>query len=271
MGEQNNIVESKKKKPNVLIVLIIIIAIGCIAFGCVLSINNILNDKGQSQNANTIEETNTENQNEQAETSFTKDKNEYEVLIGKYMRGNPPSNCGSIETFAKDKIVTANDINNLYAANTVTYNEPYNEEDRPDTISLKDFTKEVKKYYGENYEFNAETLVDVKGLAGYIYNDGVFKKRSNNWGGTCGFASSYRYNDVKKVNDKLEIYVYVVFSGKTSDGLDDGTYYADYNRTNKIEKFDLFNDEDYKKGTLYKFTFKLENNNYIFVSSESVK
>ena len=279
----NENVQPKKKKPVFLIILLIILGIGCIGTGYYLNESGIFNKlESEPIEEETKEEINTDNQNEkdvnikdEEKTSetvpATKTKNEYEILIGKYMMGNPPSNCGSIEIFAKDKIVTANDIDNLYAANTVTFNAPYNESDRPDTITLEEFTKEVKKYYGESYEFNAETLVDVKALAGYIYTDGVFKKRSNNWGGTCGPSSTYKYSDVKKEDDKLEVYVYVVFSGKTSDGLDDGTYYADYNRTNKIEKFDLSNDEDYKKGTLYKFTFKLENNNYIFVSSEPAK
>lgn len=268
----------KKKRPVFLIAMLFILGIGCIGGGYYLNESGLFADEEVEDISEqylepdgTEEETSVETQNGQIETPVTKERNEYEVLVGKYMLGNPPANCGAIEVFAKDKPVYASDINSLYAANTVTMNLSDNVDERPDTISLEDFVKEVKKYYGDNYNFNAESLVDVQGLANYKYNDGVFKKHSNNWGGTCGPSSSYRYSDVKKDGDNLEVYVYVVFNGLTSDNLSDGTYYADYNRSKFLEDFNWSNAEDYKRGSLYKFTFKLEDGNYVFVSSEPVK
>ena len=274
MENENTVIEPKKKRPIFLIVMLIILGVGCILGGYYLSTIDVFGgNEVESDGTITgeISDTTGENQNEQSETTITKEKNEYEILIDKYMKGNPPANCGSIEVFAKDKVVTASNINSLYAANTVTMNMSQNTEDRPDTISLEDFTKEVKKYYGENYEFNSESLVNTQSLEGYIYKDGVFTKHSNNWGGTCGPVSSYVYSDAKKDGDNLEVYVHVIFNGITSDGMTDGTYYADYNRTKRIEEFNYSNEEDYKRGSLYKFTFKLVNENYVFISSEPVK
>lgn len=274
----NEIVQPKKKKPVFLIAFLIILGVSCIGGGYYLNESGLFADEEVEDVSEqyiepdeTEEETSVETQNEQIETPVTKEKNEYEILVGKYMLGNPPANCGTIEVFAKNKVVYANDINSLYAANTVTMNLSDNVDERPDTISLEDFTKEVKKYYGENYNFNVESLVNVQGLAYYKYVDGVFKKYSNNWGGTCGPVSSYRYSDAKKDGDNLEIYVYVVFNGLDDNGLSDGSYYVDYTRTKRIENFNWSYDDDYRKGSLYKFTFKLENDNYVFVSSEPAK
>ncbi len=190
--------------------------------------------------------------------------NQYEKLVEKYMMGNPPTNCSTIEIFANDKVVKANDISNLYAANTVILNL----ENLPNTISLEEFDNEIKKLFGSDYVFNPETLVDKAELAEYKYSDKVFIKRSNNWGGTCGPTSSYKVVDFKKYDNVLEVYLRVIFAGLDEEGLYINKYYSDYNRTNLIVS-DRYPDEDeYKKGDLYKLTFNTDSVNYKFISSE---
>ena len=71
----------------------------------------------------------------------------------------------------------------------------------------------------------------------------------------------------------LKIDVKVIFAS-----LDEGKdgMYSDYAKTNKIGTFEDNNQDVtrqalFEKGSDYQFTFKLEDGNYVFVSSEPVK
>jgi len=256
-----NNLEKKEKGKNIVIIMLIIILI--IALGFICYDKFLIKEKTIKQDCNCPE-------CEKCNTEIEKTKSNVmsELLIDKYLNGEPPANCSTIEYFTNDKKITSNDISNLYAANVVISDMNY----LPDTIESNDFTKMIKAYFGKNYDFNVDSLKNSNDLANYQYTD-RFVKRSNNWGGTCGQASDYRVIDTKKNGTSLEINIKVLFAGKNENGMFIDKYYSDYSRSNLIKSDENPTDKDFQKGSTYKFIFdyNLDNNQYLFASCELVK
>ena len=256
-----NNVENKGKGKNIAIIvlsIVLIIVLGFICYDKFLTKEKKVKPDckcPKCENCNT-------------EIEKTKSNVVSELLIDKYLKGEPPANCSTIEYFANDKKVTPNNIPNLYAANVVISDMNY----LPDTIESNDFTNMIKSYFGKNYDFNVESLKNSNDLANYEYTD-KFVKRSNNWGGTCGPVSDYRVIDTKKEGTSLEINIKVLFAGKDENGMFIDKYYSDYNRSNLIKSDEYPTEKDFQRGSTYKFIFdyNLDNNQYLFASCELVK
>ena len=71
----------------------------------------------------------------------------------------------------------------------------------------------------------------------------------------------------------MEINIKVLFAGKNENGMFIDKYYSDYNRSNLIKSDENPTDKDFQKGSTYKiiFDYNLDNNQYVFVSSELIK
>ena len=170
--------------------------------------------------------------------------------------------CGAgIEAFMNNSKVGVKDVTNLQAYHMVQKNH-WNDE----SISLDDFQKEVKKYLGKDYIFEA-TSIDYKGETCPIFNydsaSQTFKKQETACGWTCGPVGT-RYLVTKAVEEDgmLKLTLRVVFGDNTS-------FYADFNHTKLLDSdVNEYTLVPYEKGSAYLVTYKLEDGNYVFISSE---
>ncbi len=170
--------------------------------------------------------------------------------------------CGTgIEAFMNNNKVEAKDVTNLQAYHMVQKNH-WNDE----AISLDDFQKEVHKYLGKDYVFEP-TSVDYKGgtcpLFNYDSASQTFKKQETACGWTCGpVGTHYLVTKAVEEDGLLKITVRVVF------GDDNSSFYADYNHTKLLDgNVNEYSLVPYEKGSTYLVTYKLEDGNYVFVSS----
>jgi len=173
-------------------------------------------------------------------------------------------NWKQFELFANDKKVVASDIDQLTAYHMAEISFLNSNKT---TITLDEYTKEIHKYLGKDYDFNPESI-DYKGSScpQYNYNAStkVFTKQETACGWTNGPVGIYhKITKAVETEGVLEIDIRVIFG----DG--ESKFYADYARTNFLKEYDESSlDSYYSKASAYKFTFKEEDGNYVFVSSE---
>ena len=194
------------------------------------------------------------------------------LLTNLYM---PFHGCIENHEFIRDKKVVAQDISDSLAYEIAINRGGYYAK-KLDSIALDDIEATIHKFLGKDYQFNPEAVskeVNYRvACPGYDYDSSTksfVKKREwdTDCGGTCDYA--YAYDVIKAVeqNGILQLSLKFLFEG------DNNTLYADYHRTVSVinptvsgyERFTPF-----EKGTKYVFTFKVEDGNYVFVSSEPV-
>ena len=249
--------EEKKKGSVGIIVFVIILMLACFAGGYFLNSSGLVTMKAENE---------TKESNNKAIKCSTIDA--YETIdkkvteeIDRLIAG---LDCFTIEEFTNDKKVTANDITNDRAFEIAQWDfYKNNKED----ISLDEYTKEVKKHLGKDYNFDP-TKVDYNSekCPQYKYDEATktFKKQQTACGGTCGPRTTFQITKALEKDGVLEISMRVVFFKGGVDG-----YFSDYAKTNQIVE-GLDNYIPYEKGSLFKFTFENVDGNYAFVSSELV-
>ena len=171
-----------------------------------------------------------------------------------------PKECSLIEAYLKDKIVTSNDIDNLTAYSVAQINEFPTRE----TITLEEMKNAVKKYFGKDYLFDVDSLNLNGTCSSHIYDKEkqAFVQREGGCGSACFRSTSYKIINTTEKDGLLNIQVKVIFADESTE-----KYYSDYERTKEIGTFRSSLSSLYEKGSNYQFTFKLEDNNYVFVSS----
>ena len=255
--------EDKKKSPVgtiVIVIIIVLLMIACLIGGYLI---NEMNNKKDNDGDSVIElddETKEQNEIVYETTDETVSK-----LIEKYRSG---FDCSRLEVFANDKKVKASDISNDVAYEVAVFNK--NDVFTKDTVTVEEVTKEVQKYFGKDYKFNPDSLKERKGTCISHYYDKENKQfayQETACGGTCGPRTTYKLTKAIEKNGKLELTIKVLFASwdKGKEG-----YYSDYQKTNKIGTFEDYLESMFEKGSTYKFTFKNEDGNYVFVSSEPV-
>lgn len=175
------------------------------------------------------------------------------------------TNCNFLETFTNDSKVEAKDISNM-----VAYHMAEAEFKDVTTVTLDEMKSVIAKYLGKDYSFDP-TTIDYKGqscpMFSYDSATQTFTKQEAPCGGTCGPRTSYQLQSTYVLGNTVTVNVKVVFTD--SDGT---AYFGDYAKTNKLgDAYDSITDLEFSKGSDYKFTFELENDNYVFVSAEPVK
>lgn len=269
-NEDDNVKKEKSSGKTVAIVILILIILGLGGYICY--------DKGLLIQGKTIssEKESKENKNsEDCEKIEVLETNDEKVLdtINTISRGLGEY-CGIWDYFT-DKKVTVNDISNEKVANIVLASLYDNKiiESREGTTFTKDqFDSVVKKYFGKDYKYTHKSLTTTCPF--YTYNEATatYTEGESGCGGTCGEKSQKRIVKVQKQGKTIEVYIRVLFSNLGD--LDDVKYYKDYQKTQlaNLEKdYDgryVFNDKDFREGTLYKVTLTEEDGNYVFTSSE---
>ena len=190
-------------------------------------------------------------------------------LIGNLAKSSD-SDCWALEDFVNDRKITVEDIPNTRAWSVAEMNNyhtsGYSE------VKEKDAVKEVKKYFGQEYQFvPSQVKRELNPCLRYEYNSKAKAFQKENELESCnatacsGYQTVYRMTKAIDVNGDLEINIKVLFAGKGTS-----TYYKDYARTLVATVGD--NAENYLiNGADYKFNFKLEGDKYVFVSSEPIK
>ena len=255
--------EEKKKSPvgTILLVIIIILLMGACLIGGYL-IHEMQDKKdNKGDNVTTVDD----NTKEPTQKVYDVTDETVSNLIEKYRVG---FDCARLEVFTNDKKVTANDISNDVAYEVAVFNK--NDVFTKDTVTVEEATKEVQKYFGKDYKFDPDSLKERKGTCISHYYDKANKQfvhQETACGGTCGPRTSYKLTKAVETDGVLELNTKVIFASwdKATEG-----YYSDYQKTNKIGTFEEYNELIYDKGSTYKFTFKNEDGNYVFVSSEQV-
>lgn len=176
-------------------------------------------------------------------------------------------NCWTIEEFANDRRIVSNDIPNQRAYIVAEVNTFY--PSGRQSVTLEEYTNEVRKFFGKNYQFDPELV---------RYNDATcpqyeyqkesrqFIRRQTSCGGTCGPNKS-----IFKVIRAVDTDGVLVMDVKVLFGSREGTnFYRDYQKTKLVTNDPNTLDSSIGQGGEYKFTFKNENDNYVFVSSEPV-
>ena len=257
----------KKKSPVGLIILIIILMCGCLVGGYYINESGVLNNisaNNSKESKNKNKDTDKEGK-EQTETIYETVDSKISGLIQKVIGGH---SCAELEKFANDKKITVNDISNLDAVLFVSFDFA---KDNKTEVSLEDFTNQVQKYLGKDYKFDP-TKIDFNSISCIMYKydatNKKFLKQETACGWTCGPRTNYKITKAVDTNGVLELTTRVIYA--SHDQGKDG-YYSDYQKTNKIGDFEnYFDDSLFDKGSVYKFTFKDEDGNYVFVSSEPV-
>ena len=253
------------------IVLVVLLCISC-SLGGFFAYKYFANDTKKSnisENADKEKEKN-KNNDENKETDAVKSTPiDGKPLIDKLnsISIRTLSDCNFIETFVNNRKVVANDISNSFAYQIVEDNEFANS--NREMYVLDEVTSAIRKYFGKDYKFDPSAVNYDAFCSKYAYNSSTktFKKRGGGCGGTCGNQTDYKVIDGSLTGDIATVNVKVIFTKSPADGY----YYGDYAKTNKIAPItDRFDSSIIDKGANYKFTFKLEDGNYVFVSSEPV-
>lgn len=198
-------------------------------------------------------------------TNYSVDDSKIVNLMDKLVN-NPSAllsdSYSGFELFSSNRLFTVNEIRNAAVYYMVTRSEftsPYRS-----SFSLDEMNAAVRKYFG-NYNFDPNDLGEAS------CSNWKFDSNANTFNseGGCGasypFSTSYKIVSASDKNGTLDINLKVVFYQRDSK-----KYYSDYDKTNEIgqEEDDL--EDLYELGARYKFKFKLENGNYVFVSSEPI-
>ena len=256
--------EEKKKSNAGLIIFICILLLACGSMGTFIFMNK---DKLFVKENTDVTADN--NKKDKAD-SEAKEVKVYEItdqkisnLIDQLIIGN--MSCDTLEQFANDRKVVASDVSADRAYDIAVFNKNSN---ISGTISLEELTKIIQKYLGKDYNFEVDKLRQTKGTCISHYYDSASKTvipQETACGGTCGPHTSYKIVKAVDTDGVLEIDIKVLFVDKNITG-----FYSDYNKTQLVSGFNN-NELEYEKGTTYKFIFKEEDGNYVFVSSEPVQ
>ena len=267
MEENDSIKEPKKKGSIGIIILMIILMIGCLVGGYFLNESGLF-----SKDKKTTEEKNKkEKDKDPVITNYDVTDEKVASLLPNILKGSYGfGGCYALETFANDRRVDVDDLSSLVIYHVVEKNEFYQ---KKDSFTLDEFNAAIKKYFADGYIFDANSI-DYKGSTcpqfNYDSSTKTFTKQETACGGTCGPVTSYKLIKAVDTDGTLVLTTKVIFAADYVNP-SDYDYYSNYQKTNGIGKLEDDINTLYDKGTDYKFTFKLVDGYYAFVSSEQVK
>lgn len=262
-----------EKAKNVIIVVLVLAVIGLSGYLCYDKfLSNDKDDKPVVKE--TKEETTTEKGTEEKTTTEKEIEVEEKKDVVVYSVDDPKISklieklniqieCDKLVGIINVSKLESKNVSSLVAYHVALKNEFLNKGKA--TISLEEMNQAIFKYLGADYKFDP-TSINYKGVScpPYYYdkNSKTFKKQQTACGGACQYGTSYKI--VKAVDDDgiLKLDTRIVFVGDY--------YYSDYAKTKKIGKLGEDLNLLFEKGATYQFTFKLENGNYVFVSSEKI-
>lgn len=257
--------EEKKKGNGGLIILVVLLLIACIGMGGFIFVNKdklMATENTKTTVDNEKKDTNDSNCKEQKVYAVTDEK--ISNLIDQLTVG---FSCDALERYTNDKKVTVDEISNDRAYEIALYNQ--GQEKSNSTITVDELTKMIQKYLGKDYKFDISKINQSKGKTCishyYDSSSNTIVPQETACGGTCGPHTTYTIVKAIDTDGMLELDVKVLFVDKDFTG-----FYSNYAKTNKVSEVEN-SFLPFEKGDTYKFIFKNEDGNYVFVSSELVK
>ncbi len=260
--------ENKKRKKGVIIVVLLIVAI-CIGGFVYINKDKLFSKKIEPESSVKEEPKEEEEPVEEEEPAVTSNTNEDknaskyidQLLVGMH--------CNRIELFTNNKKVLASDIDAETAYEIALSNA--SDVFKNDEVTVEEASRAVQKYLGKDYKLDVSKITASKDTCVSHYYDKKLNKfisQETACGGSCGPQTTYKKVKEEENNGVLKIYVKVVFIDKNLTN-----FYSDFNKTKLIGKApEDGNIESYfDKGSDYQFTFRNEDGNYVFVSSEPIK
>ena len=180
--------------------------------------------------------------------------------------------CGYYGLFTNKK-TTANDIS-MEDRSLIMVNLLYKKlgDTEGKTYTKKEIDNLYKQLFGTNVSIQHGNVKSCPSLT-YDSTKETYTVGEHACGGTCGPFSTYgQVKKAVKTGDTIVLDVRVIFADYNLQ-----KWYADYDNTKEIQ---VPNDPETNgpdpssvmdQATLYKVTFKLEDGNYVFVSTEPVK
>jgi len=261
MMEQTNTKPPKKKNPIVRILLILILMIGCLIGGYLINEYGLLDDYLPKKEVK--EEKEKKEEKKSVTKTYDVDDTKVAHLIENIIYSGGLDICKEIEFLANDKKVEVKDIDSARAWAIAIHDSDL----KGETILLEDVNKTIAKYLGKDYEFNPKLMKNVCGT-NYEYDETtqsfISKPVQGGCGGACAAMSTYKLTKAVDTDGVLTLEAQVIF------GVED-KYASDYSKNVIIGTHNDNIDSLFEKGSKYQFTFKLEDGNYVFVSSEPVE
>lgn len=268
MEEQNNIVETKKKSPIGIIILVVILMIGCLIGGYFLNESGIL-----KENKTDTKEKDTTKKEDKKEEALEVESDLVKKLDRNVTTAGAPYYGGFYELFT-DKKMTANDLSDdakgsviqlrLYdKINTGAYTQW-----EGTTYTKAEVEKLAKEVFGSDVKYNHKTIGRCPTIT-YDETAEIYTVGPSACGGTVGpYHNRHKVIKAIKKGNELVLSIRVVFG-------DESKFYSDYAKANVISEDKDENGNptinDFSKGTLYKTVFKLEDDNYGLSYVEPVK
>ncbi len=269
----------EEKKSNGLVVVAIILSLIIGGIGGYFLTTNFLSKNEINNESNTSNENKTtENKNITVySTADPKVSKLIDNLIIAYDDIIMSCTVGIWE-FANDKKIETKDISSVDAFEMVDKYEDLNKDGK---ITSDEIEKSIQKILGKDFKFDSNVNIQKCGGASYDPKTKELYYGSDQCGGDCGFRYSampfYKLVKAVDIDGILEIELKAIFENENKK------IYSDYSKKNLIATYDEENnqflnskkevislDELLNKGSDYKFTFKSEDGNYVFVSSEPI-
>ena len=250
-----------------MIILVIVLMIGCLVGGYFLSDSGVLGS-GKVDTQKKDSNSKNDSKKEPVVTIYKTTDEEISNLITKLIVSRSANN--PLEEYVMDRKIMASDVTNRRAFMTAAF------EQQKETVTLDEMVQTIKKYYGQDYNFDPES-VDYKSIyaSPYDYDKDTktYIKQNPIYGGEFSLPTSCKIVRAVDTDGVLKLDVKVVFGPGPKSSVN---YYSDYARTNVIGEFKEYvgscQVEDlYPKGADYQFTFKMVDGYYTFVSCEPVK
>ena len=269
MSKESSLTKEQKKGRLLLVICFIVVMILCGGLGYFLGTSDLINPKEVMQE--------NENNTKEVEKKELKDVEVDEFMVSLLDKMNTADNCNTMSSlnYYTDKKFTVSDISKEHAQLIMLYNlRKKGYEFRENNWFTSDVVHEIiKSTLGKEYDYVDESINYCPAIT-YDSSTGKYVFGVNACGGSCGPQTVRKVLAAKRSDDIIELTIGVIFGPKG----DDTKFYSDYERTNVI--IDLADkaidgnevtDADYEKGAKYKMTFKNEDGNYVFVSSEPIK
>ena len=268
--------EKKERTSKVTIwalVIVLILALGYIAYDKGLIFSNSSNNTDVSDKDNNAGNKKDEDKNEDYIIKLEVNDNTVVDLFNK-MNNVAGHYCGVPEYYTNSKVTAASLGNEfVYELAVLNVEKMYGKVD----ITEAQFDNVVSSILGSNYKYNH--IAYANKCTRYVYNPNtkVYVYQTNlECGGSCGI------HDLRKVvgaykDDRtktLTIEVGVLFANANADNT--YSFYKDYKMTQAVTDYEKEDGVEYaketienaKKGTIYNMVFTLENGNYVYSYTE---
>lgn len=267
MSKDTNLANEKKKGRLPFVVCFIVVMILCGGLGYFLGTSDLIFTMVNEQKSDKKDEKENKDNNEKSDELKDVEVDEFMIALLDKMNTADICSIASLNYYT-DKKVSVGDLSNQQAQ----------------LIMLNSLRKKGVSF-GQYSTFSSDMAHDiVKSILGKDYN---FVDESINFcppvtynseekkyefgyvacGGSCGPHTARKLLSARRNDNIIELTIGVLFGPKNSEY----DFYSDYEKTNLVVDGRDLTDSDFANGGKYKMTFKNEDGNYVFVSSEPIK